>query len=98
MRLQAASAVLALTAACAKGPPYVVAAVAAPPGLPSACVVVELIGDGHPAFDLVVPRDPGQDALRVAVFQKDWPQDVTLEAFVPTACGPEPFVRLARSP
>ncbi|HYV49832.1 MAG TPA: hypothetical protein VFA20_33480 [Myxococcaceae bacterium] len=98
-RLAFLVAVASLAAACSSGPPHVVALVSAPPGLSSPCVVVEMTGaDARSPFDTVVTRDPGQDALKVAVYQQDWPKDVSLEAFIPASCGAPPFARLAHSP
>jgi len=98
-RLALLFAAASLAAACSNGPPHVVALVSAPSGLSSPCVVVELTGaDPRSPLDMVVTRDPGQDALKVAVYQQDWPKDVSLEAFIPATCDVRPFVRLAHSP
>lgn len=86
-------------AACSDGPPHVVALISAPSGLTSQCVVVEMTGDDpRSPFDTVVTRDPGQDALEVAVYRQDWPETVSLEALLPASCGAPPFARLAHSP
>ena len=93
----AAAAAIALAAAGCSKDPAVRLHIIAPPAISSDCVVVELTAPGRSPSDHEVARDAEQDELWVALFQKDWPPSISVEAFIPTACGAGSYDRVAHS-